>query len=475
MKTFPSRLYVTILLCLALQASAVAEMPDINPVLQMIQNAVKEQHQIKEAQTQSDTQPITLDAPVDLKEPLKTFNLEQALKAAILRNPEFKATQARLNINSAEILTAGARINPALMTDNGIAEKTYRLGLEQTFELGGKRRRRIELAKAQKEALLADINTQLLNLRTTVRQAYTRLYNAQERQKAYQNILKVTQELVRIAQKREQVGDIPKLDTLQTEIVSINANNDLQLAGNEVVNAQSELNALLYQPLTVELSLATPSSTPQLDSVYPTEPTKPGGEKVLHGEIKHVELDLNRLIELALIYRPEIKQNFHNIQVVERQAALARANRIPNVTVATGLDAVTEPSQKATNAFITGRVDIPLLNRQQGPIQEALAREAQLMQEQAAIKNRIALEVSKAYTSYNANQERIRRYETQLLPYSVAIVDKSRLAFEGGKTNILAAINAQQAYMNTRLGYLQALMDCQNAISDLERAVGSGL
>lgn len=456
---------------ITIEASGVS-FAERDSVMKTIQNAIQEQQQIKDAQTNPPIQqPVTIE-PVAA--PLKALTLEQALRASISRNPEFKAIQARVGISNAEILTAKTRINPALMTDNGVAEKTYRFGLEQTLELGGKRKHRIELAKAQREAVLADSNTQLLNLRVNVRQAYTMLYNAQERQKAYQNILQVTQELVNIAKKREYAGDISKLDTLQTEILNVNANNDLQVASNELVNAQNELNALLYQPLTVELTLAPPSLTPQLDINAPIETPKTDAG-VLHGEVKQVALDLNRLIETALNNRPEIQHNLRNIQVAERQAALSKANRIPNLTVSAGGDTVTGAGQRASGVFVTGRMEIPVLNRQQGPIQEALARKAQLEQEQAALKNRITLEVSKAYTSFISNQGRIERYETQLLPYSVAVVDKSRRAFVEGKTNILSAINAQQAYMNTRLGYLQAVMDYQNTISHLERAVGTGL
>jgi cobalt-zinc-cadmium efflux system outer membrane protein len=460
-----------------LAGTAFAASDDDSP-LKTIQNAIKEQRQIqqqKKRQEQPEATPNSKNAsPTEPVEILKAMTLEQALWAATLRNPEFKALQAKLGISSAEIITAGARLNPALMTDNGVAEKTYRLGVEHTLELGGKRRRRVELAQAQRDVLLAEINTQLLNLRANVRQAYTRLYNAQERQRTYQNILQVAQELVDIARKRERAGDISKLDALQAEIVSVNANNDLQLAVSEVVNAQNELNALLYQPLTSELTLAPPSTTPQLDAVPPAEARADGGA-VLHGRVKEVALDLNQLIETALTRRPEIEQNLRNLKVADRQLALARANRTPNLTISAGGDFVTGSGQNATGIFAIGRMELPLLNRQQGPIGEALARKAQLEQEQAALKNSITLEVSKAYTAYLANQERVKRYETQLLPYSVAVVEKSRRAFEEGKADILMAINAQQAYMNTRLGYLQAMMDYQNAISLLERAIGAGL
>ena len=53
--------------------------------------------------------------------------------------------------------------------------------------------------------------------------------------------------------------------------------------------------------------------------------------------------------------------------------------------------------------------------------------------------------------------------------------EKAQRAFQEGKSSILFPINAQQAYVKTRLGYLQSLRDYQQAITDLEQAIGGGL
>jgi cobalt-zinc-cadmium efflux system outer membrane protein len=413
--------------------------------------------------------------PTAWAEPATPLTLDQAIQTAITNNPQVKAAQARLGVSDAEIQTASALPNPTLLSDNGIAEKTYRLGVTQTLEMGGKRKQRVAVAHAQREVLQAEINTQLLELKTEVRRAYTQLYNAQERQRTYENILQVTQELVAIAQNREKAGDVSKLDVLQTDIMRVNANNDLQISAVEVLNARNRLNALLNQPLTTELALAPPNTVPTLaPTLAPVQPVPPTGP-ILQGGVSQLDADLDNLIAEALNRRPELQQNLRNIEVTRHQTALARANRIPDLTLAAGPDLVTEPGQKEVSVFIMGNLELPLFNRQQGPLLEAQARRMQLSQEQAALKNRITLEVTNAFTNFKANQARIHRYESELLPYSVAVVDKSRLAFQEGKTSILTPISAQQAYMKTRLGYLQALTDFQNNISDLERAVGAGL
>lgn len=404
-------------------------------------------------------------------ETVQSLSLDQALGLAIRNNLQIQATQARLEVSEAEIITAGARLNPSLISDNGVAEKTYRFGMEQTIELGGKRKRRIAVAQAQRDTLKAEINTALLDLRAEVRRTYTSLYNLQERQATLENILQVAQELVTIAQKREKAGDISTLDVLHTDILRVNAQNDLQTLSVELVNTKNQLNALLNQPLASVVILAPPNMVPQLTSTKML-PTTPG---TLQGRISEADMNLDDLINQALTCRPEIQQNLHNIQLSRLNESLAKASRIPNLSLTAGSDYVAEPAQKEINVFIIGTLEIPLYNRQQGPIQEALARQNQFRKEQSALKNRVTLEITNAYNAFKANEKRIKRYETMLLPLSVAVTDKSRQAFREGKTSILTPIQAQQAYMNARLGYLQSLQDFQNAISDLERAVGTGL
>jgi outer membrane protein TolC len=85
------------------------------------------------------------------------------------------------------------------------------------------------------------------------------------------------------------------------------------------------------------------------------------------------------------------------------------------------------------------------------------------------------MEVTNAYNSFFTQQTRLMHYETEILPIAQEVLEKSKRSFEEGKSNILVPISAQQAYINSRLGYLQTLGELQNAISDLERATGAAL
>lgn len=401
---------------------------------------------------------------------LQPLSLQEALKIAIANNAQLAATRARLGVSSAEITTSGARLNPVVLSDNGLAEKTYRLGVEQTIELGGKRKNRIAVARAQNEVVGTEVDIAVLDTRTNARHAYTQLYNIQARQDNAQNVLDTTAKLLDVARKRAKAGDISAVEVLQADIVTANAQNDLQTVAAQVVQAENALSTVLNQSLESRYRLEAP---PMLSAqIIPTLKIQSG---TLKGGISQTTAaNLDQLIQTALTHRPEIQKALKNQEVASRQLVLAKANKVPNLTIAAGPDFVVG-SGGGVSAFIMGNVSLPFLNRQQGAIAEAQARQIQYRHEQVAQAKQVILEVTNAYFVLNANQERLIRYEKDLLPKTEILVVKSRRSFEAGKVAILLPLNAQQAYTNTRLGYLQAIQDYQDSISNLERAIGAEL
>lgn len=404
------------------------------------------------------------------------LTLEQALQIAIQNNPHLKAVRAELGIAEAAIKTANARINPSIMSDNGVAEKTYRLGVAQIIELGGKRRKRVSLASAQRDVAMSDINVQWLELRNSVRRAYAQAYNAQERQQNYEIILHATDEMLALAHQPETRGQFSDMDILQTEIASVNAQNDLQVSIQERVITRNQLNNLLNQPLGTSIPLAAPNLIPSL----PLQPQRMAAlrERIeqLPATVNAVDMgDVDDLLEDAYQNRPEIQRIQQQFQVIQKEMTLVKAQRIPDLQLTIGPDLVVEPGQRQFNVFVIGNMEVPVFNRQQGPIQEAVARRFQLEQEQLALRNQVAVDVTNAYTAFQMSLLRLKRYEKQLLPYSKEVLAKSLQVFKQGKTPILMPLQARQAYINTQFGYLQTLLDLQNAISDLEKALGMGL
>ncbi len=402
--------------------------------------------------------------PVSKKYLIITLN--DALETALQHNPKLNLTRAKLAIYDADITISKARYNPSLVSDSGIAEKTYRLGIEKIFELGNKRGKRIEVAKANKEVNLAELEVQTLDLKAETRQAYTQLYILQEKNKSYEEISSAAEAFHKIAIKREEGGEIANLEVLEIELSLLNTRNELEDIKAQLVEAQLKFNSLLNYPLDTKLELLNPAQV--LD-------TSASDSKYLQAQINENLANLQELTSSALLNRPELKQNFHSKISSQKELELAKASRIPNLALTVGPDLVLNDSGNDIGVFIMSNLQLPILNRQQGQIQSALAKQSIFDKEYLALENQIKYEVHSAFNTFSYNKERIKRYEEELLPKAQTINDKSKRCFEEGKCSALIPIAAQRSLINTKLGYLESLMAYQNSISNLERSTGTEL
>ncbi|HEY8379486.1 MAG TPA: TolC family protein, partial [Nannocystis sp.] len=113
-------------------------------------------------------------APAPLRPgPLQRWTLATVMRKVEAEHPRIRSLQAERPVLAAKVLAARTSIpNPILLSDNGTAESTYRLGLTQTLELGGKRRRRVDVAEAQIGVHEAELRILAASLRAEARRTY---------------------------------------------------------------------------------------------------------------------------------------------------------------------------------------------------------------------------------------------------------------------------------------------------------------
>ena len=399
---------------------------------------------------------IVEDTNANITLNLKSITLSKAIELGVLNNPTLKAAQAKLGISDAQILQAGLLSNPNIISDNGCAEDTFRVGIEQTIELGNKRSRRIKLAKMQKEVVQQEIITTLLDVRSKVRSSYIQTYNAQQKLIASREILETITNLEKIAKEREKKGNVENLDILQAEITVINAKNNIQSAKLELNEAFNSLSANIGKHLNRTIVLAPPDLMKEFNISTP---------------MVENDKNINILIEYAYANRPEIKVIEKNIEVQNQKLKLAHSNIVPDLKMSVGADFVTGDT-KRNSTFIMGSLGMPIFNRQQGVIKEVKAQRLVYENDLEAIKIKIEQEVKNAFFGVITNAKSLNIYEKELIPHAKMIVKKSEINFKEGKRNILIPINSQEAYINTQYRYIQTLTQYEQSVSDLERAIG---
>jgi outer membrane protein TolC len=67
------------------------------------------------------------------------------------------------------------------------------------------------------------------------------------------------------------------------------------------------------------------------------------------------------------------------------------------------------------------------------------------------------------------------RYQTEILPRVLQYEQMAQEAYSAGQTNLPALVQALQSARDTRQRGLQASLDYQRALADLERAIGASV
>ena len=384
-----------------------------------------------------------------------TFSLKEAVEYGISNNPKIQAECAKIGLSNADIKEAGLFINPKIILDGAFAEKAFKGGISQTIELGGKRKKRVNVAKADKEVVLQNIASEIINFRAEIRDAYIELYSAREYLKTDKKMLELTEQFTDIARKRELAGQIANLDVLQAEIKELKTKKDLHVTEMNEISAFNKLNGKLYGKLNQNTELEQLNDD---DFFKITE-----------------NIDVETLKQTAFENNPLIKRIEKNIEKTKRLEKLAKSSIYPDVTVAVGPNIVVEKEEKTTtkvSIFAGIDMELPIFNHGQAGVMRAKTQREIYEKELLSEKNNLSVAINSAYAEIVKSKNIINIYEKELLPKSKTVLEKSELSFKEGKSGIIIPLTSQETYIETQKGYIDAIQYYFKALNELEKAIG---
>lgn len=387
----------------------------------------------------TDTVPQTPDQPL---------TLQQAYQKALAGNLTIKTAQAQTQEAQADIAVAKTRPNPSLNWDLSKNEDTYRLaGIEQVFEVPGKHMLRVRVAKEHALGAQADYQQVVHSVLIQVRQAYINWMGALIRAEIQADNTHIANALKSIADTRFRAGDVAELDVIQASLLLNQAKNDELEAQSQVRQTQTILAGLLN----------TPTFTP---------PAKPA-EAV---EQLYEPPPLDASLQDALKNRPDLQSKAKALQAQRDQIRLYRLSIVPDLTLQAGYDLVVNPTKHGS--YISGRVDLPILDRQQGNLAKAKATYQRLLAERALLEQQIRTDVTVSYENVTSQQAQWDNYIHTILPEAKDVETLAQQSYQAGKTGIGDALLAHQNTLAVRQQALQAFSSYQQAINDLESALG---
>lgn len=361
------------------------------------------------------------------------FSKGQQITAALFPNPVASIgtlssfTQGRTSSNSGAVISQ----------------------VQQLFELAGKRGYRIESAGYGSQSAEASFEDAVRQLGFTVKDTYYKIQLAQRR-------------LVLAEENRDRFSRILDINTIRFKKGYI-AEVDLIRIRLQMVDFQSQVIQSLQEGETArgdlrQLLRLSPKTTVELTTDL---------------DFRRIDPDISKLRTAALDFRPDIKARRFTYSQRESDLKLAKAYRVPDVTIGggyavQGAQGPDNPQQWSLNLGLP----LPVFNRNQGGIHQAevavLTAEADLNKTMNLVEN----EVEVAYRNLLQSRRLVEAYVGGVLEDARSTMTIVERAYERGGATILDLLDAARTSRMIQQNYIEALFNYQHNLFQLESAVG---
>ena len=379
------------------------------------------------------------------------LSLAKAIELAMEGNPEVAAAKRQWEATEGQVLQGRSRPNPELaysLEDTRSKTRTQSWQLNLPVELGGKRAARTKAAEKTREQAQAQLAELQATVRANVAAAYFDVLTAQERLVLARDSAALAKSSTDTVSKRVAAGKVSPVEESKARVAEAGVRVELAQAASEQRNALSRLFALLGRidaPYTVlEGKAENLPSVPSLADLQPLISSAPG-------------------VVLA------------RIEVDRRKAltALEQSKRVPDVTVSVGMQRSNETQR---NVLLFGvSVPLPIFDRNQGNLLEALKLEDKARDELQAASVRLHSEVAQGQERLSTITAEVQSLQQDVLPGAKSAYDAATIGFENGKFNFLEVLDAQRTYFTAKSQYLKALGEAHRAAADIDRLLGASM
>ncbi len=403
--------------------------------------------------------PLAGQTAMTWSEVLQRFEADNpALKAAKAAVEESKANEVTAYLRPNPDMTAGVdQINPFANQPPpyGSGAYTYRpleyafpsLAFNYLHERQHKRELRRDSARETTAITQSQYADQERGLVFALRSAFVQVLQAKAvLENARENLSYWDQEL-KVNRDRYKAGDMAMLDLNRLELQRVQFETDLQTA---LVNLR-----------TSKIQLLT-----LLNEQIPLDRFDIRGDYDFHVELK----PLAEYRSTALDKRPDLLAAIQGVELAKINHRLANANGSTDPTF--GLDFGRAPP---IPAYMGVSLSIPLriFDRNQGEKERTQLDIGRSQQLQDAARAQVFSDVDSAYWTLVQAIALLTPYKTKYLPMSKDIRDRMAFSYQNGGASLLDFLDAEKAYRNTRLAYLNLIGSYLAAAAQMNMAVGT--
>ncbi|MDB5974020.1 MAG: TolC family protein [Nevskia sp.] len=399
----------------------------------------------------------------NLPPPASGWDRAQWLNAALLLNPQLAEERARATAVAAGERTAAQIRNPTLnlfgeyiTAAAGGAAWLYGLSMDFLLQRPGDRSRAKRSAALETQAAQSDVAESIWQVRTALRQSLLDVVYARDEAALLQQLVAAREKLQESARANLDAGEIAGSEALRTQLELSAARQRL----NQVLMQDSEAQGRLAAAVGVPAAAldGVPLRWPQWDRIAALYPD-------LSGSIR----------QEALIDRPDLVRALREYDLAETTLQSEVARRWPEFHITPGYawdnGGVRENQLNETlhDNELGMSLELPIFNRNEGPIGEAVARRELAGKHLESIQAGLFMQMEQA----ERNWPRARLAWEDATAAAVLAQQRRQAeqrALSAGASDRPTLLLAQAEAIETQLLGLQAAYAAQQAFAALEDA-----
>lgn len=394
----------------------------------------------------------------------ETFTWEALKQKFEATNPTLRAAQDNIAESRAEEITAYLRPNP----DFGVSADGFQITRSQgiwrplsgVFEVPSisylherrhKRELRLQSAKETTDVTVSQYNDQERGMLFNLRNAFVQVLQAKAVLQNAKDNLEYWDRELGINKDRWRAGDEAEVDYDRLVLQRVQFESDFETALVNLRTAKITLLQLLNDRTPIEKFDVT-------------------------GEFTFTEgmRSLDDYHTLALDKRPDLKAAVQSVSLAKTNYALAVANGSTDPTYSIWFTHNASNANPFANDTLGLSVSIPLriFDRNQGEKARTnidIARNEKLRD---AAQAQVFSDVDTAYVTVESTVNLLRPYKKEYLALALAVRDKVAFAYQRGGASLLDYLDAEKAFRDTRLAYINLVGSYMVAAAQLNMAVG---
>ena len=386
--------------------------------------------------------------------PLATWDFTRLTLAAFYFHPSLDVARAQWNVARATTQSGAGRPNPIVgivpgynfNSAPGVTPWIPGLNYDIPIETAGKRGHRIKRAEALSESARLNIAVTAWQVRSRLRSSLLDFAAARRRAALLQNQLDVQQLVTQLLEKRLQAGAVSAIEVTPARVALLKLRADLAEASRQAGDAHGRIAEALGLPL---------KAIDGLEVTFDLAAAEAGRD-----------LTSSDARTQALHTRSDILASLAEYKASQSTLQLEVARQWPDVHIGTGYQ--WDQGESKWSPGLT--MELPVLNRNQGPIAEAQARREEAAARFLALQARVIAEIDRALAILAVAQNQLTQSEAlaQTLRQQAQSIEA---AFNAGGADQLGVNSARLETTLGELATLDAQVKLQQALGLLEEAI----